>query len=108
MTDKSAGAESDAHFWRGVVTVLPHAAVERIHVCCFSGENADRQPPADHLAVGRQVRSNAEDRLRAARMRAETSYDFVEDQRCVGLFGDCAQLAQKFYGLQARMPALHR
>ena len=83
MAHERAGEERDAGFRAGIVAELPGAAVERIEILRAAGDHADRQAAADDLAVRRDVGAHAEQRLRAARMHAETGDDFVEDQRGV-------------------------
>ena len=107
MTHKSAGEEGDADFGDGLVAVLPHAAVERVHVLGFTGEDAHRHAAGDHLAVGCEVGADAEECLAAAGMHAEAGDDFVEDHADVGLFGDLAKLLQELDGLERWMAALH-
>ncbi len=62
------------------VAVLPLAAVERVHELALARDHADREPAADHLAVGSEVGLDAEQALRAARVRAEAGDDLVEDR----------------------------
>ena len=108
MAHKRAGKKSDANFGKRRVAVLPLAAVERVHVFPAACNRADGESAADDFAVSGKVGTNIEIGLRTAGMQAEAGYDFIEDERGAGLFGDAAQLLQKFARLKIQAAALHR
>ena len=108
MAHERAGEERGRDLGERVVAVLPRAAVERVHEARRSGKDADRQTAADDLAVRREIGADAEERLHAAGMHAETGDDLVEDERAARRRRDAAQFAQEFLWAQAGMAALHR
>ena len=69
--------------------------------------DADGEAAADDLAVGRQIRPNADHGLHAARVNAKTGDDLVHDEGRTRCFGDLADFAQEIEGPQMRMTALH-
>ena len=73
-----------------------------------AGDDADRQAAADDLAVGGEVGCDAELRLRAAGMHAETGHHLVEDQHDAGCLRERAQLVQELARLELGAAALHR
>ena len=107
VTDEGAGEVGDADGRNAVVTVLPRAAIERIHELALAGDGADRHAAADHLAVGGEVGTDAENRLDPAKVGAEAGDDLVENQAGSCRFGDRTHLAKEVARLEVRPPALH-
>src|SRR5271165_3337188 len=95
MANERASEERDTHFGNGIVAVLPHSAVERVHVFGFSGKHSDVETAADHFAIGGQVGTDSEERLHAAGVSAEAGYNLIEDESHAGLLRDGAKLAQE-------------
>ena len=108
MADERAGEERDADLGDRVVAVLPRASVERVHVLAPTGDQADREPAADDLAVGGHVGADAEDRLGAAGVGAEPGDDLVEDERRARGLGQAADLLEELAGLEIGTAALDR
>ena len=90
------------------IAKLPGAAVDRIHVACLAGHDADRQTAGNDLAIGGDVGADAEQCLRPPRMHAKTRDHLVENQRCTAGLGDLTQSFKKSNGLQVGAAALHR
>src|SRR5262245_9384333 len=86
MLEKGAGKQGLLRLWKGCVTIIPHAAVEDIHIPRFSSDNSDRRAAANDLAVGDDIRANVEPRLRAARVDAKAGHHLVKDQWDAHLF----------------------
>ena len=108
MAHEGAGEERRGDFRHRFVAEPPGAAVQRIHEARLAGEYADGHAATHHLAVGGEVRADAEERLRASLMGAEAGDDLVEHEgRALG-FGDLAQSFQEGDGAQGRVAALHR
>ena len=80
MAHKCAGEKCHACFRDRCIAVIPLAAIQSVQILGIAGNNADGDAAADHFAVGGNVGLDAEIPLCAARMNAETSNDFVEDQ----------------------------
>src|SRR5690606_13399607 len=107
MADERAGEIRHANGRYRIVAELPVAAVQRVHVLALAGDYANRIAATDHLAVRAQVGLDAEQTLRAGRVRTEAGHDLVEDQQRAGFPGYLAQFAQELHGLEIRAPALH-
>ena len=99
VADERAGEERDADFGDRVVAVLPSASVERVQVLVPTGDQADREPAADHLAVGGHVGADAEDRLGAAGMGTEPRDELVEDERRARGLCQAADVLEELAGL---------
>ena len=81
-----------------VVAVSPEAAVERVHETRLAGDDADRHPAADDLAVCGHVGLDAEPALSAPGMDAESGDHLVEDTARRGVL-QFSKLAEKFFRL---------
>src|SRR3954470_21189672 len=108
MTHEGARKISDANFRRGVIAVLPLAAVEGVHKFAFTGDDANRQAAADNFAVGANVRIYTVKTLGAALMDTEAGDNFIENKRDVFLATNFARFLQKFERLYFWVTTLHR
>ena len=108
MPDKGTSEEGDALLGEGIVAILPHAAVEGVHVFGFAGDDAEGHTAADDLSVGGEVGLDAVVFLGAAGSGTEAGDDLVEDEDRSGLPGDLAHLADEFAGLEFGTAALDR
>jgi hypothetical protein len=81
MANERAREPGDIGLGDRIVPVLPHSAVERIHEARIAGDDADREPAADHLSVGGEVGLHTEPRLDPARVGPKARDHLVEDQR---------------------------
>ena len=108
VPDESSGKEGHTHRGIGIIAVLPHAAVERIHIFRFTGQHADGHSARENLSIGCEIGANTEKRLATTRMDAEAGDDLIENQARVRFLRDLANLFQKLNGLQIRVAALHR
>ena len=101
--------EERARFLRDVITLeRPYATVNGIQELVPAGNDPDRQPAADDLAVRDHVGSDIGPRLRASQGDPEPQEDVIEHQGGAGLFGKRSKLLQKLPRLQARPAALDR
>ena len=107
VAHEGSGEKRDADLRRRVVAEIPRAAVERIEEARVARDDPDRQPAAEHLAIGADVRLDPEQSLRAPRMAAEAGHDFIHHERDVALRGQPPQLMEEFARLQFRLAALH-
>src|SRR5262249_21387387 len=79
------------------VPVVPHAAVNRIHITACTGQDADGYTRARSFAIDDEVCLNAEQRLRPAGMKSKAGDYLIEDQSGLGLASYCSQLAQESF-----------
>ena len=91
-----------------VVAVRPEAAVDAVHDVGAAGDRADGEAAAEQLAVGGEVRCDAEQLLRAAQGGAEAGQHLVEQQHDAVPAGQLPQPAYELDRLQLGVPALHR
>jgi len=81
VAHEGSRVEGDADLRERIVSVLPGAAVERVHVSWRSGQDAHGHAAGDNLSVGSQIGLDAIQSLHAADVRAEAGDDFVKDKR---------------------------
>ena len=108
MTHERAGKKRDAFAREGIISILPHPAVEGVHVFRLACDNPNRHAPADDLAVGGEIRLHAEIGLSATGTAAQSRHDFIKDQQSSVLRGQTAQLLDEFLRTPFRTAALHR
>jgi hypothetical protein len=107
VLDVGAAEEGGLALRNAVIAVLPVTAVDPVHDLGAAGDGADRVAAADQLAVGGQVGPDAEDPLRALRVRTEAGEHLVEHQHDAGLVAQPAQLADELDRLPVRIAAGH-
>ena len=73
-----------------------------------TGDEADREPPTDDLAVGGHVGADAEDRLGSAGMGTEPRDELVEHERRARGLCQAADVLEELAGLQLGAAALNR
>ena len=91
-----------------IVAVLPRPAVERIHVVATAGDDPDREPATDHLPVGGDVGSHAEQGLGPAGVAAESGDHLVEDECGARPLRERPEAVEELDGLERRVATLHR
>jgi hypothetical protein len=108
VLDVGAAEEGGLTLRTAVVAVAPEAAVDAVHDVGPAGYRPDREAPAEGLAVGRQIRGDAEEPLRAARMGAEAGEHLVEHQHDAVPARHLAERPDELDRLQRRVAALDR
>src|SRR5688572_21968586 len=67
--------------WIGIISVVPHATIEGIHVFRLAGYGADGQSSADDFPICSNVGLHTKPGLGAAGVNAKTSDHLIKDQR---------------------------
>ena len=105
---KCAREKCHADFGKGIVAVVPRAAIERVHEFPRTRNDADRHAAADDFAISGEVGFHAEIFLRTAGRGAEAGHDFVEDERGSRISRELSQRMEEFTRCERGMAALHR
>ena len=108
VLDVGAAEEGGLLLGPAVVAVLPESAVDPVHDVGPAGDRTDREPAAEHLAVGGQVGLDPEDTLRAAQVRTESGEHLVEHQHHAVPVAQLPQRADELHRLPVGIPAGHR
>src|SRR5687767_6545523 len=96
MFEVSARKESRFSARIGIVTIIPRAAIDRIHVLGFTRNHTDGQTSADSFAVSDEIGLHSEDGLRASGMEPEAGNNLIEDECRADLIRDSPHFFQEW------------